>query len=165
MMKEKVRELIAISKNGREVWLDHDRTNVTFHVLETPDLLALVREAIETVDIGGDEEIVFEKDMGRVIGTTTLVETTDDDVTVYAKRKQRDRYSRFVKNRQPVSSCYIVVVIRKYDEDYTLWTAMCGRLLPKEAYIPGSVFNATHALVYDENLLQLDTITTSDPRV
>jgi hypothetical protein len=38
---------------------------------------------------------------------------------------------------------------------------MCGKLLPQEAYQDNSYFNATHALAYDENLVQTDTVTES----
>ncbi len=51
------------------------------------------------------------------------------------------------------------MVLRRGADGYYLWTAMCGKLLPPEAYQQGSDFNATHAMVYDEKLVQLDTVT------
>lgn len=159
------RKLLGVSKNNCEVWLDYDATNVTFHIRETSNLLELVKEAIEATDISGDDEIIFEKDMGRIVGTTTLVETTDADEIVYARRKNRVVYSRFAMNRELTPVGYVVVCIRKQDGEYLLWTAWCGRLLPKEWHDPSSNFSQTHALVYDESLLQLDTVTTIDPRI
>lgn len=157
------RKLVGVSNDGYRVWLDHDATNVTFHIRETPNLLELVKEAIEGADIVGEDEILFEKDMWRIVGTTTLVKTTDADEIVYAKRKERDKYSRFAKNRELTPTSYIVVCVRKQGDDYMLWTAMCGRLLPKEWYDSTSHFSRTHALVYDEDLVQLDTATTVNP--
>lgn len=159
-----MRQLFCKTKNDKAVFIDYDNTNVTFHILETPDLLELVKEALEQTEIGGrEQQIVFEKDLGRIVATTSLVETTDKDEIVYAKRRQRDSYSRFVKNRELIKTQYIVVVLRKVEGEYNLWTAGGGRLLPKEAYDPDSQFNATHALVYDEDLVQLDTITSIRP--
>lgn len=158
-----MRELVAISTNGVSVFVDYDATNVSFHIRETPNLLDLVGEAIEATDISGDGEIIFEKDMGRIVGTTTLVETTDVDEIVYAKRKERVKYSRFAKNGELTPTSYIVVCIRRQDNEYLLWTAMCGRLLPKEWHDPASHFSRTHALVYDEDLVRLDTATTINP--
>ncbi|MNR24954.1 hypothetical protein D3C85_1420710 [compost metagenome] len=126
-------------------------------------MLELVKEAIEGVDIVGEDEILFEKDMGRIVGATSLVETTDIDEIVYAKRKERDKYSRFAKNRELTPTSYIVVCVRKQGDEYTLWTAWCGRLLPKEAYDPASHFSRTHALAYDEDLVRLGTITAVNP--
>src|SRR3990167_727364 len=103
------KECLATSKNGRVVYIDYGNTNVTFHIRETSNLLELVEEVIEQTDISG-EKVVFETDMGRVVGTTTLVETTGRDEIVYAKRKERNAYSRFVKHREAVPSQYIVTV-------------------------------------------------------
>ncbi|MFZ2836142.1 MAG: hypothetical protein WAZ21_02385 [Candidatus Saccharimonadales bacterium] len=158
-----MKQLVAMSKNNISVFVDYEATNVTFHIRETPDLLDLVREAIEASDIVGEGELLFERNMGRIVGTTSLVETTDADDIIYAKRKEREKYSRFAKNRELVPTSYIVICIRKQSGDYLLWTAWCGRLLPKEAYDPASHFSRTHALVYDEELIQLDTITTLRP--
>ena len=142
-------------------------TNVTFHIRETSNLLELVKEVIEQADILG-EKVVFETDMGRVVGTTTLVETTDRDEIMYAKRKERNAYSRFVKHREAVPSQYIVVVLNYIACVYFLWTAMCGRLLPGDYSDPSDRlrldgFYQTHAQIYDESLIQLDTVRMDDP--
>lgn len=151
-------ELLGTSADGKPVFLDYANTNVEFHILETPDLIELVREALPTISVSNDAQVVTEYDMGRIVGTTTLVETTDSDEIVYAKRIGRDAYSRFAKHRQPVPCSSIVVVLRKGELGYYLWTAMCARLLPKDAWVKDSTFNQTHAMVYDETLIQLDTL-------
>lgn len=151
------------SADGEMVLVDYANTNVEYHLLETPDLLSLVCEALPTIATAGQAQVVVERDLGRTIGTTNLVETTDRDEIVYAKRIGRSTYSRFAKNRQPLPCKSIVVVLRKRVEGYYLWTAMCGKLLPEEAYQQDSQFNAAHALVYDDQLVQVDTVTHLEP--
>ena len=162
------KKLLCKSKNNKNIFLDEDNTNVHFHILETPNLLELVKETLVETEIEDEEQVVFEKDLGRIIGSTSLVETDENDEIVYAKRKNRNEYSRFVKNRELIPTSYIVIVLRKIDDGYNLWTAMCGRLLPSVAYDPkdkkdSNGFNRTHALVYDEKLIQLDTLTNVCP--
>ncbi len=90
------------SADGKLVTLDYANTNVEYHIIETPDLLSLVQEVLPTLILGDQAQIVVERDLGRVVGTTNLVETTDKDEIVYAKRVGRSKYSRFVKNRREI---------------------------------------------------------------
>ena len=157
-------KLFCVTKNNKQVFLDEENTNIHFHILETPNLLELAKEALALIEVGDEDQIVFEKDLGRIIGATSLVETSSEDEIIYAKRKDRNGYSRFVKNKKPIPTSWIVIVLRKAEDEYYLWTAMCGRLLPPEAYGPKDKsnpkgFNQTHALVYDKNLVKADTIT------
>ncbi len=158
-----MKEIFGIDRQGNTIFLDRDRTNIDYHLLETPDLLELVREALGTIYTDDKEQVVVERDLGRIVGTTLLVETDDTDDIVYAKRIGRDTYSRFTKSRSPVPTNWIVVVLRKIDDGYILWTAMCGRLLPDDAYDLDSNFSKTHAMAYDESLVQLDSIVTLLP--
>jgi len=156
-------ERLGVSLDGKPIFLDRSNTNVTYHLLETPDLLNLVREALSTIEVADNDQVVVERDLGRIVGTTNLVETTDSDEIIYAKRIGRDAYSRFAKKRQPIPCRSIVVVLRRGESGYYLWTAMCAKLQPKEAWIDDSVYNQTHAMAYDESLVQLSTVTTSRP--
>ena len=162
-MKEPRIEKLGISADGEPVFLDWLRTNVEYHLLETPDLVNLVKEVVPTISILGEQQVVAERDLGRIVGTTNLVETTDNDEIIYAKRIGRDAYSRFARNRKPTPCSSIVVVLRKGALGYYLWTAMCAKLLPKDAWIEGSQFSRTHAMAFDESLVQLDTITETRP--
>lgn len=149
---------LGLTRDGQPVFLDQANTHIRYHLLETSNLLELVREAVPQIELSGDLQVVVECDMGRIVGMTNLVETTKDDEIVYAKRIGRDAYSRFAKNRYPSPCRYIVMVFRQKNGVYFLWTAMCGRRLPSEAYSKDSEFNAPHALAYDEKLIQLDTL-------
>ncbi len=162
-MTEIPTEIIGIDSNGNEILLDHNNTNLHYHLLETPDLLDLVKEILPTIETDGRDEIVIERNLGRVVGTTNLIETDDTDEIIYAKRIGREKYSRFAKNRQPIDCTYIVIALRKTNQGYILWTAWCGRLLPQEAYDPDSKFSQTHAMAYDDSLIQRDSICYSKP--
>jgi len=162
-MSDRRVEKIGISADGESVFLDSLNTNVNYHLLETPNLIDLVIEVLPTISVMDENQVVAERDLGRIVGTTNLIETNENDEIVYAKRIGRDSYSRFAKNREPISCSSIVVVLRKGDSGYYLWTAMCAKLLPKEAWIEDSIFNKTHAMAFDENLVQLDTVAKSRP--
>lgn len=154
---------LGTTANNKTVLLDYGQTNIEYHLLETPDLIELVQEALPHLVLDDRDQVVLEQDMGRVVGTTNLVETTDRDTIVYAKRIGREQYTRFAKNRELTPCRSIVIVIRRSEGIYYLWTAMCGKKLPPEAYQENSAFNQTHALVYDESLIQLDTLVESRP--
>lgn len=165
MIKATGRELLGQDSNGIDVFLDYSRTNVEYHLLETPNLIELVKEVLPTIDTNNEEQVIVERNLGRIVGMTNLVETTDADEIVYAKRIGRDKFSRFAKNRSPIETSWVVVVLRKADKGYSLWTAMCGHLLPADAYVENSLFNQTHAMAYDESLIQLDTVRTIDGKI
>ena len=162
MTKAKISNL-GTSHDNKNVYIDYNNTNVEYHLLETPDLISLVEEVIPKLRIGDEDQVVLSCDLGRIVGTTNLVKTKKGDEIVYAKRIGRTSYSRFVKYKKPVECSSIVIVLRKCNTGYNLWTSMCGNILPKEAYIEDSNFNNTHALVYDEKLIQPETATYSKP--
>lgn len=162
-MTDLQQEKLGLSADNEIVFLDRSNTNIDYHLLETPNLIDLVREVLPTIHLMNEQQVVVERDLGRIVGATNLIETTDNDEIVYAKRIGRDAYSRFAKNRKPISCRSVVVVLRKGDSGYYLWTAMCAKLLPKAAWIEDSEFNKTHAIAFDESLVQLDTVTKSRP--
>ena len=92
--------------------------------------------------------------MGEEVGTTDLVETTDGDEIVYALRPRRDVYSRFVKNKAPVPTSWITVVLQKAsDTEYDLHTAFVGHNTPSFPggdYLPEQAWDfwSKHALVW-----------------
>lgn len=162
-----MRQKIATSKNGESVFLDEKVTNVTLHIIETPDLIDFVRDVVSQSELIG-ENIAIEKDLGRIIGETSLIETTDNDEIVYAKRLHRNKFTRFVKNRSLTQTSFVTVILRKADSGYNLWSAWCGKLVPTspgdDEEMPKSQgFWSNHALVYDESIIQLDTLTTICP--
>lgn len=162
-----MKELVTFSRNQQPVYIDHDATKVALHIQETPLLLELVKEVIVGADLSGDN-VAIEKDMGRTIGETTLVETTDGDTIVYAKRLGREKYTRFVIGKSAQATSYVTVILHKVDDGYNLWSAWCGKLVPTspggDDEMPKSQgFWRNHALVYDEAIIQPGSITTACP--
>lgn len=166
-MSRVMRQKIATSKNGHFVFLDDKITNVSLHIIETPNLIELVGEVLSSTDLTGDN-VAIEKDIGRIAGKTSMVETNDDDEIVYAKRLHRGKFTRFVKNKSLMQTSFVTVILHKTDDGYNLWSAWCGRLVPtspgdKDEMPKSQGFWRNHALVYDENIVQLDTITATCP--
>ncbi len=60
------------------VYLDSQATNASLHIIETSNLLDLVREVLANSELFG-EKVAIEKDLGRTIGQTSLIETNEGD--------------------------------------------------------------------------------------
>ena len=162
-----MQKYLAESKNGQKVFTEMDNTNVGLHIIENPGLLVLVIELIRQSEISG-ENVGIEFDFGKVIGKTSCVETTDEDEVVYAKRKQRDSFSRFVKNRELEDTTLVSAVFFKKNYGYLLWSAWCGALVPTSPDSEGRMktsegFWQNHALVYDKDLIQEGTVQSDRP--
>ncbi len=154
-------DLLAKSLNGAAVFTDLENTNIRLHLIEYPNLLELVKVVVAHSVLNKDNEGI-EYDMGEVVGKTSCVDTTDKDEIVYAKRLQRDSYSRFVKGRELEDTQFVSAVFFKKDYGYLLWSAWCGRIVPTSPDSEGRMktsqgFWANHALVYDPEIIQEGT--------
>jgi len=105
--------------------------------------------------VAGQERIYEEIDFGRVIGVSNCVATHAGDDIVYAQRRNRLGWTRFVKNRQPEPCSSVVVVLaREPDGCYILRTAFLGRKTPAEPWdldartADSLSFWSAHALVW-----------------
>lgn len=162
-----MREILCNSKNGERVFFDIEKTNIRLHIIENNNLLTLMKEAIEKSDVTGDK-VALQVDLGRVVGTTSCVPTDENDEIVYAKRIDREKYSRFVKHRELLPTTSVVVILFKESDGYMVWSGWCGELLPQEPDGEGGTrtardFEQTHALVFDPRIIQSDTITNKEP--
>lgn len=162
-----MRELVGRSRNGEYVYIDPQATKVELHLAEAPQLRKLIVETVEQADLT-DDNVAIEKDLGRIIGETTLVETDEADEIVYAKRLQRDKYTRFVMNKAAQPTQFVTVILHKADDGYRLWSAWCGQLVPTspgaDDEMPKSRgFWRNHALIFDEAIIQPGTMTTMCP--
>lgn len=163
----KSRKSIATTRNGYEVFVDTVGSHAATHLADDSDLLGLVVELLSRTDIHG-ENVAFEKNMGRVIGEMDLVETDDTDEIIYAKRVNRENYTRFVRNRERAPTQYLTIILKKHDDGYELWSAWIGRLVPPfpgdEHERPESKdFWASHALVWGKQSTRKETITDIQP--
>lgn len=160
-------EFLTNSSNNAKVFSDVDSTNLALHIIENPNLLSHIKEAVKKSDLEG-EKVALEVDLGRIVGVTSMVEIHDGDEIVYAKRLDRDSYSKFVKNRDLVPTSWVVAILFKEEYGYLVWSGWCGRLLPQEPDGKGGSrtakeFEASHALVYDPKIIQMDTLKSSKP--
>jgi hypothetical protein len=162
-----MQKFLAESRNGQKVFTDEENTNIGLHLIENPELLDLVEEVVRASEISGDN-VGIEYDFGEIVGKTSCVKTTEKDQIVYAKRKQRDSFSRFVKNRQLEDTNLVSAVFFKKEYGYLLWSAWCGALVPTSPDSEGRMktsdgFWQNHALVYDPDIIEPGTEQSSRP--
>ncbi|WP_053983126.1 hypothetical protein [Niameybacter massiliensis] len=95
------------------------------------------------------------------IGYSMLLETTDQDEIVYAKRLERELYTRFVKGKAPGYSYQVMCILRKskeVEDAYELITMYPGgksekepedtNIQTKEEMIRSLLFWKDRALIY-----------------
>lgn len=106
------------------------------------------------------------------IGISTLVNTDENSEIVYAKRKERNLYTRFVKNREgSITSSFVVILnrTRHNNNQYLLVTMFPGNgaykepedtnIKTKRELIESLLFWENHALVFDKSTIDYNTIT------
>lgn len=147
-------------RNGRrwrlgsgEVVIDRPNSHVaTTH----QTVLSLLGEALSRIYSEGRQFIAEEVDLGRIVGETICVATSDTDEIVYAQRPNRFGLTKFVKNRRPEPCSCVMVCLKKAEENgyYILATAYVGHKAPAEPWDTrwadekSFVFWNTHALVW-----------------
>ena len=109
----------------------------------------------------------YELNFRRPIGLTTCVNVTNADEVVMVYRKGREGMTPMVKNRRPEPCAWLTIILRKdeaMENHATLITSYIGagstpepwdRRLRKDpkAKAKAEAFWATHALIYDESLI------------
>ena len=114
------------------------------HLEEHEDARPLLGLALQEIQITEEEEmtsfLIREVDMGRVIGRTACVPSTEDDVIEYRVRLKkdgspaRDYPSRFVVGRDMIPTTKIVVLAFFRDGTWVLITSYLGELAPREPW-------------------------------
>src|SRR3989344_3963702 len=88
---------------------------------------AHLAEALTRIDSLGRGQIKKTVDLGRVIGRSNCVSTSEDDEIVFAQRVNRPGLSRFVKNREPKPTSRLTVKLHRLaDGKYEVRTAYIG---------------------------------------
>lgn len=155
-------QFLCTSKNHEKIYVDKVNSHAATHLQENPQLESFVKKVLSTTDITG-QEVAFEKDMGKVVGNIDLVATEEGDEIVYAKRINRNTYTRFVKNKQPTTTSLLTIILKKReDHTYELWSAYAGILVPPlpgdERETPESKpFWSIHALIWGTQAIQPGT--------
>jgi hypothetical protein len=122
-------------------------------------------------EINTDKDFIKQEiDIGRKDFENICVETTDEDEIIFAKRKYRDGFTRFVKNRQPEKTSKITIILKKTQEEdtYFIVTAFSGsgaEVEPwdRQADSKSIHFWNNHALIWDGKDVDENTITEKCP--
>lgn len=148
--------------------MDLESSHAATHIQDDSHLLDLVKEVLSYSELRV-EGFMFEKDTGRIVGETDLVETNETDEIVFAKRKNRNEFTRFVKGKNPHPTSCIAIVLDDYcDGAVILLSAWIGSLAPpfpgdKNEKPESRSFWSNHALVWGKQAVDEKTITTSIP--
>lgn len=101
--------------DGNEVYVNLISSSAGHYVSRHPHILGLAKELVKDVK-PSDKPLTIEKDMGRVIGNTDIVNTTETDSIYYAKANKKDVFSRFAKNRLPSQSSILTARIQPQED-------------------------------------------------
>ena len=152
-----MKELLAKTNNGVDVYMDVEDTHMLAHKGVPTELIA---EAVSKV-VYNPTFFIGEVEMGRVVGVDGCVKTSDTDDVFFACREGRSTPSRLVRGRKAEPTTKMVVGICNDSDDngvVTLFTAFFGVKAPKELDDPrmteaerpeAEKFWADHALVVD----------------
>ncbi len=112
--------------SGQEV-IDRDVSHIHANVST-----ALLAEALSVVRVDDADRVKHTHDFGRTVGVSHCVQTQERDEIVFAQRVGRGGLSRFVKNREPVSTTMLTVSLKR---------VVAGRYEIRTAYLgdPGHV--------------------------
>lgn len=154
------------TKDGKAVYDREDGSHFHTEGGMSPELLASALSIIDTKD----RPFVLEQvDFDRPVGEQTCVPVGPDDEIEMVFRKGRSGPTPMVKNREPIPCNSTVVILCKENPDsdfYRLVTSYVGELATREPWDPNisseeekktcEEFWNTHALLYDENLIDME---------
>jgi hypothetical protein len=152
------------TKDKYDIYINLISSPAGIYLSRRPYIIGLIKELLATRSLKG-ERIVIEKDMGRGIGTTDVVTTSDKDTIYYAQPLKSDVFSRFARNRYPqVSNILTVVIQRDQDGDYEVYDTWIGSNYPafpgdKQQTKASKEYWKTHALVQNAQHIQSKTLT------
>lgn len=155
------------SSNGLIVYYDPVSSHASTHLSDTPHLLTMVREILQQIEVR-DNILAKSFDLGRIVGKQDLVETDKDDRIIYAKRRNRETYTRFCLSRQPIPSSVVTLIIERKNNIALLASAWIGPLAPPfpgdENEVPESrQFWSRHALAWGNQEVEEASITINRP--
>lgn len=156
------------SGNDYDIYVNLISSSAGHYLSRRPHVIALIKELLSTHKLRG-ERIVIEQDMGREIGTTDVVSTSDKDTIYYAQPLKSDVYSRFAKNRYPQTSNILTVIVeRDTDGNYEVRDTWIGGNRPafpgdKHETATSKKYWQTHALVQDAQTIQSKSVTKACP--
>ena len=104
------------------------------HLADHADVLPFLQEAVSRVGSKSFDHIgVVVLDMGRIIGTSKCVPTTETDDVFYQNRPHRPWKTRFVRNRKPVPCSTVTVIFKRGMYNHIrILTAFIGKPAARE---------------------------------
>jgi hypothetical protein len=156
------------SNNGYDIYVNLISSSAGLYLSRRPHVIALIKELLSANKLRG-ARIVIEQNMGRDIGTTDIVPTSDTDTIYYAQPLKSEIYSRFAKSRNPqTSNLLTIVAVKDSDGNYEVSDVWIGSNYPafpgdQLATADSKEYWKTHALVQDAQAIQSRSITKTCP--
>ena len=156
------------SNDDYDIYIDLISSAAGRYLSRRPYVIALIKKLIATKRLS-EKRVVIEQDMGRGIGTTDIVTTSEKDTIYYAQALKTNVYLRFAKNRCPqISNILTVILERDDDGNYEVIDVWIGSNYPafpgdKHETTASKKFWQTHALVQDSQVIQSKSLTKTCP--
>ncbi len=160
--------IIDESRSEYQVYVNLINSSAGQYLSRQPYVLNLIKEVLGTVKLTS-AQVSIEHDMGRVIGNTDIVETSEKDTIFYAQQNKRKVFTRFAKNRYPSPSRHLTIIIQKDSEGnyevHDTWIGPCSPPFPgdENETNKSKLYWQNHALVQDAQAVQSKTITKECP--
>lgn len=160
--------MIDETKDSYDIYVNLISSPAGHYLSRRPYVIDLLKEILAAKELRG-KRIVIEQDMGRDIGTTDIVTTSEKDTIYYARALKSDVFSRFAKNRYPqVSTTLTVIAVQDPEGNYEVSNTWIGNNHPA---FPGDELATdeskdywqSHALVQDAVAIQTRSITKACP--
>lgn len=165
--EEPEKVFLGQTKDGFKVY---DREDSHFHAEGglTPEIL---ESAINVIDTEGEKFVKKQINFNQPIGKQSCVEVGPEDEIVMVYRKGRSGRTPMVKNREMEPCSSLTIILKKdqsdeIDDTYKMITAFIGGDSTREPWDPNveneeeyhacEDFWSSHALVYDENLIDFE---------
>lgn len=158
------KHIIAETADSYSVYVDLIDSEAGHYLSRQPYIINLIKEVMVGTKLSGSR-VAIERDMGRVIGNTDIIDTTDKDSIFYAQPVKKKVFSRYAKNRYPSpSNCISIILIKDVDGDYEVANTWIGPMSPpfpgdELATAKSASYWSNHALVQDAQMVQSRTIT------
>jgi hypothetical protein len=138
------------------------------NISANPHLLRLAEEAVDSANLEGPV-VRLEHDMGRSIGHSELVATSDADNIFFARQTKTAGFTRFVKNRKSDPTQFLSLLLARDDDgDYELTNIWIGKISPPMPDAPEAIeksgeYWARHAVIYNGQPIVSSTLTKTCP--
>jgi hypothetical protein len=162
------RYVITLTRNGKTIYVNLINSSAGRYLNRQPYVITLIRDVLTPIKISG-VRVAIERDMGRVIGNTDIVETNETDTIFYAQPQKKNFFSRYAKNRFPAPSHKLTVILEKDTQgDYEIidtWIGPCSPPFPGDVNetVKSRSYWENHALVLDIQAVQPKTLTKDCP--